>query len=391
MALPVILSAKAVLQVPSDVLWSFLADTDRVNRTIGVPPIQFIPHPDPTKKGHYQAETRLLGWRLTYEEFPFDWVEGRYYQVLRRFRTGPLREVTTGLRLTPAEGGTALEVFAKVEPRNWLGALLARTALRRGAVRDIIELARAFERHTLDPLTHEPPALPPGTLIHLSQLESRLRGLRTFPVAETLIGALTRHLLTAADLEVVRMRPFDLADRWGEDRIQVLRLFLFATKAALLDLHWTVVCPHCRSVSAEVPTLARMKSQAHCDTCQLQFGADLAASVEVRFTVNPAVRLARHQTYCIGGPGNAPQIVAQLRLDPGERRQEALALRPGAVRARCFQAGGLVPIQVSEGGTGTGTFTLRCEEAGLRVEGRPLQAGTVTSKRSTRWPWRPSW
>lgn len=374
---PVHLSANATLRVPPDVLWSFLADTDRVNRAVGVPRIQFLPDPDPNKKGHYQAEIRPLGLRWTYEEFPFDWVEGRYYRVRRRFRTGPLREVTGGLRLTPADGATTLEVFATVVPRNWLGALLARTVLRKWTVGDVVELARAFERHLREPDTHDAPALPPSALIHAGQLEVRLGTLRTFPVPEPLIAALKRHLLTAGDLEVVRMRPFELADRWGEDRTEVLRLFLFATKAGLLDLTWAVLCPHCRAVSAEVPALAQMRSEAQCATCDAHFSSDLAASVEVRFTVNPAVRLARHETYCIGGPANTPLIVAQWRLEPGERRREALALEPGALRARCYQATGVVPLVVSEGSDGTDTVTVRCEEAGLRVEGRRLRAGAV--------------
>ncbi|MBI2462134.1 MAG: adenylate/guanylate cyclase domain-containing protein [Candidatus Rokubacteria bacterium] len=334
MRAPVHLSVKTTLQVPPGVLWAFLADTDRINRAVGIPRVRFLPDPDPGRKGHYQAEIRLWGWRWAYEEFPFDWVEGRYYHVLRRFRTGPLGEVSAGVRLTPTAGGATLEVFATVVPRH------------RG-------------------------------LIHATQLEVRLAALRAFPIPEPLIAGLQRHLLTAGDLEVVRMRPFEVADRWGEDRTQVLRLFLFATKAGLLDLSWTVLCPHCRAVSAEAPALSRVRAEAHCATCQARFAADLAASVEVRFTVNPAVRLARHETYCIGGPANAPQIVVQWRLGPGERRREALALRPGAVRIRCFQAAGLVPLLVTEGAGEPDAVRVSCEQDGLRVEGRRLRAGAA--------------
>jgi len=374
---PVHLSVKTTLQVPPGVLWTFLADTDRINRAVGIPRVRFLPDPDPGRKGHYQAEIRLWGWRWAYEEFPFDWVEGRYYHVLRRFRTGPLGEVRAGVRLTPAAGGTTLEVFATVVPRNRVGTLLARTVLRKRTVRDVVELARALERHLRVPHAQDPPAPPPGALIHATQLEVRLAALRAFPIPEPLIAGLQRHLLTAGDLEVVRMRPFEMADRWGEDRTQVLRLFLFATKAGLLDLSWTVLCPHCRAVSAEAPALSRVRAEAHCATCQARFAADLAASVEVRFTVNPAVRLARHETYCIGGPANAPQIVVQWRLGPGERRRAMVALRPGVVRVRCFQAAGLVPLLVTEGAGETDAVRVSCEPDGLRVEGRRLRAGAV--------------
>ena len=377
MRAPVHLSVRTTLQVLPGVLWAFLADTDRLNRAVGIPRVRFLPDPDPGKKGHYQAEIRLWGWRWAYEEFPFDWMEGRYYRVLRRFLNGPLEEASAGVRLTPAEGGTILEVFATVVPRNPVGALLARTVLGKRTVRDVVELTQAFERHLRDPRVQDPPALPPPALIRATQLEVRIEALRAFPVPEPLIAALRRHLLTAGDIEVVRMRPFEVADRWGEDRTQVLRLFLFATKAGLLDLSWTVLCPHCRAASAEVPALSRVRAEAHCATCQIQFAADLAASVEARFTVNPAVRLARHETHCIGGPANTPQIAVQWRLEPGERRREALALRPGAVRIRCFQAAGLVPLLVTEGVGEPDAVRVSCEPDGLRVEGRRLRAGAA--------------
>ena len=109
MPAPVDLSATVRLEVEPAKLWEFLADTDRLNRTVGLSAVTFTPFPDPSKKGHYRAETRFACSTLKYEEFPFDWVEGRHYRVLRRFDGGPIQEVTGGVRFRPVGEGTELE------------------------------------------------------------------------------------------------------------------------------------------------------------------------------------------------------------------------------------------------------------------------------------------
>ncbi len=372
---PISVSTRAFFAIPPEALWSFLADTERLNRAMKLPAVRFVPLPDPAKKGHYQAETSVWGMRLAYEEFPFDFVEGRRYRVVRRFASGPLEEVTGGVRLAPAPGGTELEVFADVRPRNWLGSFLARRVLAKKANEDVLALARALERHLAAPAAAPAPALPPPERLHPEVLESRLRAVKAGGPVEKLKS----HLLSASDLEVIRMRPFELADRWGEERMATLGLFLHAARAGALDLAWSVLCPNCRMAVQKVLTLAELKAQVHCETCGIGFGTDFAASVEARFAANPAVREARRETFCIGGPANMPEIVAQLRLEPGEARKEPFDSGPsgpfaqgrplgaaGALRVRCYQAPGILAL--------AGT-RVRVRAEGLSIE--PGEAGVL--------------
>ena len=98
---PIHVVAREKLRVSPGALWDFLSDTDRLNRAIGLPAVRFAPLPEPDKKGHYRAQTSFLGLTLSYEEFPFEWVEGRFYRVYRRFESGPFREITGGIALHP--------------------------------------------------------------------------------------------------------------------------------------------------------------------------------------------------------------------------------------------------------------------------------------------------
>jgi class 3 adenylate cyclase len=352
-AASVSVSARTRIKVPLDALWEFLADTERVNRAVDLPAISFIPLPDPQKKGYYRAETSFLGMKVEYEEQPFEWVRGRYYQVERRFPSGPLERAVGGMRFAPAGEETDLEVFAEMLPRNLLGTIVAKRILGRKATQDMLELARAFERHVLR--SEATPALPLPADLHAEVLDARLatlKGLSSVP-------KLRAHLLTAPDLQVVRMRPFEVADRWSEDRTAVLRLFLHAARVGVLDLNWTVLCPSCRVAVRQSLTLSQVKSQAHCETCGIGFGADLSKSVEARFTVNPAVRPARRDVYCIGGPANTPQIVAQLRVQPGEERREAFSLPTGGLRVRCYQSPGILALS---------GMRVTCAPGGIAVE-----------------------
>jgi len=357
---PVSVSAKSQFKVPLDALWSFLSDTERMNRAVDLPPVSFVPLPDPQKKGYYKAEATYLGMKMVYDELPFEWVKGRYFQVERRYSAGPLERFVGGMRFASSNGGTELEVFAELNPRNLLGTFLAKKIAPKKATQDMMELARAFERHVAE--SGPPPALPEERDLHPELLDARLATLKNL----TAVQKLRTHLMTASDLEVVRMRPFEIADRWREERTAILRLFLHAARVGVLDINWTVLCPSCRVAVRQTLTLSQVKSQAHCETCQIEFGADLAKSVEARFTVNPAVRPARREIYCIGGPGNMPQILAQLRVQPGEVRREAFPDSIGGLRVRSYQTPVVLPLS---------GMRVKVEAGGLKIE--PGTPGTL--------------
>jgi class 3 adenylate cyclase len=362
---------RIALAAPPEEVWAFLADTDRLNRAVGLPPVRFVPWPDPSRRGHYRAEARFLGLAWRYEEFPFDWVEGRRYSVRRRFEGGPMETVDAGILLAAGrEGGANLEIFAVARPRAGWPAWLVRLALRK-SVGDVLAFVRAWERHRQDPAGRPDPALPPDRLVSEDILEARLRALGEGP----LVDRLKEHVRTGSDLEVTSLRPYELADRWGFDRTETLRFFLRAVAEGVLELVWSVLCPHCHAPSRKASALEDLRSEAHCPTCRIDFGTDLAASVEARFAVHPAVRRARAETYCIGGPANTPYIAAQFRLEPGERRREEVLLRPGTVRIRCYPTMGFFSRRLA--GSGGGRLRIHCGPEGLRVEGDSPRAGEV--------------
>ncbi|MBV9094764.1 MAG: adenylate/guanylate cyclase domain-containing protein [Streptosporangiaceae bacterium] len=169
------------------------------------------------------------------------------------------------------------------------------------------------------------------------ELDRRLGQLAACPVRAELVSLLRERILGGSDDQLTGIRPFALADRWGADRLEVLRVFLYATRAGLSELQWELMCPDCRVPKGEAGTLARLPVQFHCDTCGISYEADFDQRVELRFSVHPAIRKTAADVYCIGGPLRMPHIVAQQYLWPHEDRRIDLDLA-GPVQLRTVRA-----------------------------------------------------
>jgi hypothetical protein len=291
--------------------WRLLADTNHLNRTIGLPAVSFSPLDAARGEFTRGAESRAFGLvQLSWTEYPFDWVRNRSYRVRREFHRGPLAVVEGGIELEPAGDRATVKAFADYTPANWTGRFLWRMGNA-----TVTDLLRFCDRYLSRRAAGRPDAVPVPERrpkVDEEQLERLLRKLRERPIWQELIPALRERLLEGSDDQVVGIRPFALADTWGADRLEVLRLFLHATRAGLFELRWEVMCPNCRVPKSESPTLAKLPNQFHCETCGIAYDLDFDQRVELRFTVHPGVREAADGVYCIGGPLRMPHVVAQL-------------------------------------------------------------------------------
>jgi len=325
---------------PPATVWPILAKTDWLNRAVGLPPVNYTIEPLPEGGSQVTARANIFGLPLVWREFPFEWTEPEFYQVRRVFRGGPFAEVVMGLRLRETATGCDVEIFADFQPQNFLGTVLARHIIGPKSVRDLRSLLRHVSGHLAGQQRAVMPQLPtaPANALVLDNGLAQLRS-RNFPAP--LVAQLARLLTEAPDVELSHLRPFTVAKRWRADRWEVLKLFLHATRAGLLDLRWEVLCPNCRATRLpRTASLADLARTAHCDVCNIRFDAEFDKSVELKFSVNPALRPCDEQTFCLVGPGARPHLAAQINLAPHEQREWAL---PPAVRA-----GRLRSLQVKE-------------------------------------------
>jgi class 3 adenylate cyclase len=326
--------------------WRLLADTDHLNRTIGLPSVEFSALPDPLVR---KARARAFGvvpvrWR----EFPFDWIRERRYAVRREFESGPVARMVVGIELEPAGTGVTVRSYAECAPASVLSRLLR--GFIRASVTDTLDFCDHYLSRKQEGRADPVPVPRARPAVNRAELDRRLGPLTEAPVSAELAALLKERICEGSDDQLTGIRPFALADVWGAGRLEVLRLFLHATRAGLFELRWELMCPNCRVPKAEAGTLSSLPTRFHCDTCGIGYDADFDQRVELRFSVHPAIRATTSDVYCIGGPLRTPHIIAQQYLLPHEDRRVDLPLN-GPVQLRTVRAAHRLLLEPVPGGS----------------------------------------
>ncbi len=345
------------LPFPRTMVWPVFANTDWLNRALGLPAVSYTTEPLAEGGSAVFASAKAAGMELRWREWPFEWREPEFYVVRRDFISGPLREAVGGVDFSELPGGgTRLRVLSRLTPRNLLGNWLAKTVIVPKTSRDMAQ-AVAHARKFLQGEARQPLPKLSVTPADETVLRDRAESLRRAGSEMADVTRLTDWLRSAADVELTHIRPKALARAWGTDTWATLRLLLLAAHGGLLQFRWEVLCPNCRSSRAPLTTgLASLKRAAHCEVCDIRFDAEFDKSVELKFTVHPAVRKVEEQTFCLAGPGGKPHVVSQALLMPGETRVwkwpatglAGLRMRSPQVRVHWFcegateSAGGLI-------------------------------------------------
>jgi class 3 adenylate cyclase len=326
-------------RTPPAALWPLASNTDRFNRDCGFPPFQVrptAPGEEPAAPGVRRLRSTYLGIVGEWEEREFEWVQPVRFSVDRRFSRGPLERMVQSCELAPApDGGTTMVYEMRVTPRSLLGVVIVPFAIGLNMRRNAERVLRGYDlRASKSPAASE--ALPPPDAARmpprLAEIAARLttRASQPAPMVERLCS----YVMASDDLSASKMRPYALADSWQADRRETLDLFLHSTRAGMLDFSWEVLCPHCRGSQKGKSDLAGIPSEAHCDSCGIDFTVNFDQSVELTFVPNPKIRSVQRLEYCMGGPQITPHVVAQKRLEPGETFSVSMAFPEGRYRVR---------------------------------------------------------
>lgn len=328
------------LAAPPEALWPLVSNTDRFNRDCGYPPVTLVP---PTAiSGERITNARrlrasVMGIVIEWDELGFEWIAPTRYAVERTYYSGPVAKMVMACELTPrAGGGTTLVYDMRLTPSSLFGRLALPFSIGKQARATTERVFRRYDEFALRGLRAsqlaQKPKLASGGAERLAAIGRGLVAEAQQPAE--IVAKLQDFISTADDLSAARIRPYALADEWKAERRDALHLFLHATRAGLLDFSWDLVCPHCRGAKATTSSLSGMKTQVHCDSCNVDFTANFDQSVELTFTPNASVRSVVRADYCVGGPQVTPHIVAQQRIEPGGRRALPLALAAGRYRVR---------------------------------------------------------
>lgn len=347
------------LQSSPEALWPYVADTNRFNHDTGLPHVEDA-LAQPTELENARRRLRLwrMGMRIEWQEEPFEWVRPYRYGVRRIYSSGPVAEMRTlGELVSRPEGGARLVYQVWARPRNLLGQIVIPLQIGWLSARSF---AAAFRRYDHLAVAGEWPSSPAGRIVmapgSINRLAEARRSLEAQQPNLTLVARLFDLVEHSDEITLSRLRPYALADYWGEPRQPVLELFLQATRAGVLDLQWHILCPLCRGDKATAFNLADLGTSAHCEVCHIDLTANFDRAVELTFRPNPAVRALDVHPYCVGGPQVTPHILAQQLLPPHSERTLSLPLEPGRHRLRSLELPGGQYFRVESGGKAETTF-----------------------------------
>src|SRR3954447_22830104 len=98
-------------------LWNAVTDTEYLNRVSGRASLTLTPI-EGGGAARYRVATRAGGFRVEWDEAPFEWTLHRSFRVRRRMLKGPVAAVDTHFAFEPVEGGgTRLTLGLELTPK----------------------------------------------------------------------------------------------------------------------------------------------------------------------------------------------------------------------------------------------------------------------------------
>jgi adenylate cyclase len=315
-----------ILSVGRETLWSWLSDTDRLNRDLNLPPTLTALGPGAILRG----SARFGPLTVRYVEEPYSWVKNQCWQVRRVAQNGPASEYRVGVALEELGAQTRLSVWCKVEPRGVFGKLLARKIARISV--DGMHRACAAYADFCQGRASVPHPNRPALHWEGATLADRLRGF----------------LALAPDDEVALFRPYALADRSGEPRREVLTTCLQAVGSGELELSWRLLCPACQGTGEPGPRLDELAGgEAHCPSCDIRYRPAFDRDVEVCFSHARRKSERGAATFCRGGPHRSAHVVLQWLVGAGKSEEISLTLPAGEYLLRASQTTEALPVTVT--------------------------------------------
>lgn len=344
------------LRSTPEALWPLASDTNRFNRDIGLPPMQLLGVENKIRRVKFKIPLIRVEW----DEEPFEWTYPHRFGVMRRYRTGPLKEMRVDYRFERLEpSGTRVHYEVWATARNIIGEIAIRFGL--GMVSAKI-YGKVFDQY-------DQIAIQGGALLEIAsgrklpaaghnKFRILSEQLKEQGVSDLVLERLYDFTHRADDISAQRMRPYALADTWGLPRRAVLEAFLRATRIGMLDMYWDILCPECRGVVEDKAHLKEVSSKTHCKTCQIDFTANFDHNVEVIFRPNPAIRPVDVSIeFCVGSPQRQPHIALSLIVPSREELPLDIVLEPGrySMRSRAI-VGAQSILATKEGSPSTAIF-----------------------------------
>jgi adenylate cyclase len=335
---------------PVEKVWKYVSNTDRINRMLKLPPVKYTFSPRPEGGTTMIGEFRVKGLRIRWKENPYEWVKNQFFKIEREYLTGPIKHMEIDWNFEATARGCKVHQVFKYRLVNRLFKPLAVLQIERDGRNGFRKCYDIINQHLKRETAGEPSEAFPVQTIASDPKKFKImkERLRQSGVSDDVSERLLGFLFNSQEHDLVKIRPFRMAEKLQLSRMDSLATFLKATKSGLFSLSWDALCPGCRGSKESTQVLSHMKEEVHCNSCNIRFSSDSSSRVELTFSPSDAVRKVQLQEFCAGSPRNTPHFQTQLRLAPTAKTQFKLALPVGTYRIRSLQSPMIWTFEISE-------------------------------------------
>lgn len=337
------------IQAPIETVWQAIAHTERINEAVGsaLYTVKEEAQADGTVKR--TGSGRLIApFQCEWDEAFGEWVMPRLVRQRREFSKGPLTSLIIEIELSPAGAHTRAKTTMRASWDWWVTDIVAALGV---LDKELDKRARAFTVAAEQvqggraewSLVEAGPLSPAGR----ARLDTCRATLIAHGYAAEQVDRLIEHVRSVPFDVARRLRPLALARAWKTDDEFAVGLCLEASRVGLLSLGWDLLCPRCRGAKLRVEALHRLPKEAHCPSCNIEYGRDFARNVELSFRPERWLRELPEGEFCLQGAGATPHVVAQRSVAPGATLTLPVQLAAGGYRIRTLEPGGAIDVEVS--------------------------------------------
>jgi class 3 adenylate cyclase len=345
--------AERTFAKPPAEIWSFVADTARMNELVGMPPYRVEERADENGRVRRFARGTLgTPTEMQWEESYGEWQENHFASQFRDIRKGMMGRFSARLELHPEGAGSRFVFLNEIEMRGAMGLMAIWFGIpKRECDKRVAALAKLVEEAEI-------PDRVPGAGRHEAatpaarrRFEALIAELERDSASHGLAPKLADYLLQAPATALQRIRPLALARFWRAPPADVVEACLAAQRVGLLALEWDLLCPRCRGAKSRVANLHDLPEGAHCSSCNIDYQRDFTINVELTFHPEPWLRLLPEGEFCLLGPATTPHVRLQAEVAARSSKSFAITLSPGPYRFRTIEAGPEADTEVAAGAT----------------------------------------
>jgi adenylate cyclase len=331
------------IKTSPQIFWNYIINNELIAQKAGKPPTTFSYAPDYKGLFLLYGEWKLMGMKMVYYELPYEWNNEEDINGELIYTNGPFTYLVMNMSFKKTEDNQDIFVFkVRYFPRfPVISDIIAKQFFKLNfkVYQDLDSNITANEKINSEAFFQDNEEI----RTKAKSLEIKWKYIKP----DSLIPEkLAFYIYSAPDQFISKIRPFEIANNFKLDPLDVLIFCLSATRAGFLDLSWDILCPGCKGTSFKASKLNEIESEEHCDSCKIRFDVNFDKNVEITFSPHENIRKIINEHFCLGSPSNTPHTYAQFNLEPESNRVIKMNFPPGRYRLRSLTMKGEIYFEV---------------------------------------------